>query len=273
MNTARSFEEIQICNVSIHNLSRQELLQNLSHGIVFTPNVDHIIRLRKDESFSEAYLSADYRVCDSKILLYAAKFLGKPLKEKISGSDLLPAFYEFHRNNDEIKIFLLGALEGVAKKAQETINLKVGRNIVVGAHSPSFGFENNDEECQNIVDLINSSGATVLAIGVGAPKQEKWILAHREQLKNIKIFLAIGAAIDFEAHHKKRAPLWMSELGIEWLYRLASEPRRLWRRYLLEDTYFLILLLKEKFQSYRFSTVPRLVETHVRSANTQDNFP
>ena len=239
-------KRVNLLNVWIDNLSKIELLERIKHGVVFTPNVDHLIKLQKDKDFFTAYSSADYILCDSKVLIYASRFLGTPIKEKTSGSDFFPAFYNYHTSNENIKIFLLGAAQGVASKAQEKINSKVGRNIVVEAHSPSFEFENNEKECMEIVEMINSSEATVLAIGVGAPKQEKWIYKYKNQLPNIKIFLAIGATIDFEAGNIKRSPTWMSNWGLEWLYRLLSEPKRLWKRYLIEDLPFLWLILKQK---------------------------
>jgi exopolysaccharide biosynthesis WecB/TagA/CpsF family protein len=193
---------------------------------------------------------SNYNVCDSQILLYASRLLGTPLREKISGSDLLPAFYTHHRHNESIKIFLLGAREGVATQAQQNINRKIGRNIVIASYSPSFGFENNLLECQQIIEMINNSGATVLVVGVGAPKQEKWICKYKEELKNIKIFMALGATIDFEAGNMKRAPKWISQTGFEWLFRLLCEPKRLWKRYLIEDIPFLLLILKQKFSFY-----------------------
>lgn len=244
---------INLLNISIHNLSRQELLERLTRygGIVVTPNVDHIIKLQKDPELLEAYNLSTYRVCDSKIIQLVSRFLGTPIQEKISGSDLLPAFYQYNRDNPDIKIFLLGAEDGVAQKAKEQINQKVGREIVVDAYSPSFGFENNPEECQEIVERINKSGATVLAVGVGAPKQEKWIVKYRYQLRNIKIFLAIGATIDFEAGHKPRSPKWMSEAGLEWFYRLICEPKRLWKRYLVDDMYFFWLIIQQKLKFYQ----------------------
>ena len=244
---------VNLLNVSIDNLSITELFEKLDceGGVVFTPNVDHLIKLQYDRDFYEAYNTSTYRVCDSQILMYAPKFLGTPLKEKISGSDLFPAFYMYHKDNDKMKIFLLGAAEGIARKAQEKINQKIGREIVVEALSPSFGFEKNDEECETIIDAINKSGATVLAIGVGAPKQEKWLVKYRSKLTNVKIFLAVGATIDFEAGCKARAPKWMSEVGIEWAYRLLSEPRRLWKRYLIEGLPFFRLILEQKLGFYK----------------------
>ncbi|RUS98021.1 acetyl-mannosamine transferase [Dulcicalothrix desertica PCC 7102] len=242
--------KVKILNLEIDNLSKVEFLDTLQSGVVFTPNVDHLMKLQKDPEFVQAYSVSNYKVCDSQILLLAARLLGTPIREKISGSDLLPAFYTHHQQNESIKIFLLGAREGVAAQAQQNINLKIGRNIVVGSYSPSFGFENNDLECQQIVEIINNSGATVLVIGVGAPKQEKWICKYKEQLQNIKIFMALGATIDFEAGNMKRAPKWISQIGFEWLFRLLCEPKRLWKRYLIEDIPFLLLILKQKLNLY-----------------------
>ncbi len=243
-------EDAKILNVSINNLSKQEFLELLDAGVVFTPNVDHLVRLQHDIDFFRIYQEADYRICDSKILLYASRFLGMPIKEKFSGSDLLPDFCFHHRNNEAVKIFLLGACEGVAHRAQQKINARIGRNIVIGSYSPPFSFEGDELECQKIIEIINQSGATVLAVGVGAPKQEKWIAKHKSQLSNIKIFLAIGAAIDFEAGHKRRSPRWISESGLEWLYRLICEPKRLWRRYLVEGLPFFWLVLKQRLNLY-----------------------
>jgi exopolysaccharide biosynthesis WecB/TagA/CpsF family protein len=236
---------IKLLNIEINNLTMTELLSELKQGVVFTPNVDHLVRLQKDREFCIAYNAADYRTCDSKIVYYISRLLGSPIREKVSGSDLFPAFYWYHRNNKDIKIFLLGAAEGIAANAQKRINAKVGREIVVGVHSPSFGFEKDEAECQRLVDIVNQSDATVLAVGVGSPKQEKFIHKYRDQFKQIKIFMAIGATIDFEAGNVSRAPQWISEMGLEWLHRLLAEPRRLWRRYLIEGpTFFWYALLQ-----------------------------
>jgi N-acetylglucosaminyldiphosphoundecaprenol N-acetyl-beta-D-mannosaminyltransferase len=226
--------------------------------VVFTPNVDHLVKLQRDQSFKEIYDTADYRLCDSKILIYAAKFLGSPICEKISGSDFFPAFYEHHRNHLEVKLFLLGAPAGVAAEAQRKINRKVGREMVVGSYSPPIGFETDTAECDRIIQLVNASGATVLAVGVGAPKQEKFIHTYKNRFSAIKIFLAVGATLDFEAGQVNRAPKWISKAGLEWLYRLVSEPKRLWKRYLLEDPMFLWLVFAQKLNLYSepFQTFP-----------------
>ncbi|MFW6359017.1 MAG: WecB/TagA/CpsF family glycosyltransferase [Chroococcales cyanobacterium] len=247
---------VNILDIPIDNLSQNQLLEKLKFGgIVFTPNVDHLIQLQTNPGFRKVYQMATYRPCDSQILVYASKFLGTPIKEKISGSDLFPAFYERYKDDEEIKIFLLGGAEGVAAKAQQRINTKVGRKIIVDTLSPSFGFEKCEKECQNIVDRINQSQATVLAVGLGAPKQEQWICQYKDKLKNIQLFLAIGATIDFEAGNLQRAPKWMSNIGLEWFYRLMNEPRRLLIRY-LKDTVFFWWLLKQKIRQSKALRFP-----------------
>lgn len=242
---------VTILNVDIQSLTLAELLREFDEGVLVTPNVDHIMKLQKDQAFHQIYKEADWVVCDSKILYLASKFLGTPFREVVPGSSFLPAFYEYHKANKEVSIFLLGAKEGVAQKALENINKKVGRKIVVDAYSPSFGFEKNPEECQFIVDRILASGADTLVVGVGAPKQEKWIAKYKDQLPTVKRFLALGATIDFEAGHINRAPLIYQKLYIEWLYRLIKEPRRLFKRYFVDDTPFFWYVIQQKMGLYR----------------------
>ncbi len=244
--------KVELLNIGIHNITMPELLSKLHFGgVVFTANVDHLIKLQKDRDFYLAYQGSDYRVCDSQILLYAAKFLGTPLIEKLSGSDIFPAFYTHYKHDRSVKIFLLGATPGVASQAQKKINLKVGRDMVVASYSPNFGFEKDEDECQRIIDLIDQSKATVLAIGVGAPKQELWLAKYKDQLKNVRLFFAIGATIDFEAGNIQRSPRWMSQVGLEWLYRTLCEPKRLWKRYVVDDLPFFWLLIKQRLNLYR----------------------
>lgn len=249
--------QVEILSIPIDNISVNDFLSQLKRGVVFTPNVDHLMKLQKDIDFVKAYSKADYRVCDSQVLMFASKFLGTPLKAKISGSDLFPMFCEHHRHNEVIKIFLMGGAEGIAARAMERINARIGRQIIVQAHSPSFGFEKDEAECDRILEMIRQSPANVLVVGVGAPKQEKWIAKYRDQLPNIDIFLAVGAAIDFEAGNKPRAPELLSKLGLEWLYRLSTEPGRLWKRYLLDDFPFLWLVIKERFARLRRKPAPK----------------
>lgn len=244
-------QQIKIFNINICNITLNDLLKELSAGVVLTPNVDHLVKLQHDRDFYKIYNSADWIICDSIILALGFNFLKTPIKEVIPGSSFFPAFCEFHKYNEDIKIFLLGAAEGVALKAQENINKKIGRNIVVGAYSPSFGFEKDEDECARILDIINKTDATVLLVGVGAPKQEKWISKYKYELNKVKLFLPLGATIDFEAGHIKRAPDLFQELRLEWLYRMFKDPRRLVKRYLFDDLPFFYYLVKQKLGLYK----------------------
>ncbi len=227
-----------------------QAIRQIQQGFIVTPNVDHLVRLQQDEDFFKAYESADYRLCDSQILFKISRLLGTPIEEKITGSDFFPAFCQFHCSNPDIRIFLLGGASDSPSLAARNINDRLGHNIIVGGYSPPFGFEHDPDECARIIQLIQQSGATVLAVGVGAPKQEKWIAKYRDRLPFIKIFMAIGATIDFEAGKSHRAPQWTQDAGLEWLYRLLSEPKRLWRRYLICDPPFFWLILKQRLGLY-----------------------
>lgn len=242
--------KVKVLNINIDSISKIQLLNELKTGVVFTPNVDHLMKLQKNIHFYKSYFYADWIICDSKIVSMASKFLGASIVETIPGSSFFRDFYNFHKSNSEIKIFLLGAASGVAKKAMIEINNQIGREIIVGAHSPSFGFEQDLQECDDIIELINNTDATVLVLGVGAPKQEIWIGQYKERLKNIKIFMALGATIDFEAGNVKRAPKFFQYVGIEWFYRLLKEPKRLWKRYLVDDMPFFYLILRQKIGTY-----------------------
>ena len=227
---------IRILNIKIFSLTQKELLEQMAEGVLYTPNLDHLIKLQRDREFYDIYQRAE---------------LKRSLPMAIPGSSFFTAFYNYHANNPNCKIFLLGAAEGVAKKAMENINRRVGRQIVVGAHSPSYGFEKNEQECEELIRIVNESGATVLLVGAGAPKQEKWIAKYRSRMSGVKLFMALGATIDFEAGNIKRAPRIFQILAMEWFYRFLKEPRRLFRRYFIDDIQFFYYFAKQLLGLYK----------------------
>ncbi len=252
----------KILNIEVDNVSLYELLRKFKSGLLVTPNVDHLITLQINKEFYRAYRSADFVTVDSQIVFFALKWLGRGVKEKISGSDFLPAFCNFHAdllkaNQPALRPFLLGGKSDVAIKAMTEINARNRIDVVVGCMSPSMNFVSSESECQEAIKLINQSGATALVVGLGAPKQELWIARYRQQLPLVKVFLAVGASIDFEAKVIERAPKWMSRFGVEWLFRLYKEPRRMWHRYLVRDPLFFWLLIQDKLNRYKnpFSSV------------------
>jgi N-acetylglucosaminyldiphosphoundecaprenol N-acetyl-beta-D-mannosaminyltransferase len=244
-------EIVKILNVDVQNTTRQELLENLHEGVLVTPNLDHLVKLQKDREFYDVYRKAEWVVCDSKILRLCSKLLKKPIKEAIPGSSFFTSYYMYHKEDADCKIFLLGAKEGIAQKAMEQINERVGRRMVVGAHSPSFGFEKNEEECESLCRIVNESGANVVLVGVGAPKQEKWIMKYKDKMGGVKLFMALGATIDFEAGTLKRAPRFWQSIGMEWFYRFCMEPKRLFKRYFVDDIGFFYYFAKQLLGIYK----------------------
>jgi N-acetylglucosaminyldiphosphoundecaprenol N-acetyl-beta-D-mannosaminyltransferase len=246
---SRWWPRSRMLNVWIDNLSMQQLLAELDVGIVWTLNPDHLYHLQRNAAFYNAYQQADFITSDSKYVYWACGWLGRRIQEKVSGSDLVPAFCHHHRSNPNIRVFLLGAKPGVAHKAQQRINEREGREVVVGAHGPSMNFVNDEQETQQVIEMINNSGANVLIVGLGAPKQEIWITRFRQQMPDVKIYMGVGAVIDYEADVVKRAPSWMTRNGLEWVYRITTEPKRYWRRY-LRDMEFFWLILKDRVGCY-----------------------
>lgn len=248
---------IKILNVELDRISQEELLEQLKKGVLVTPNVDQIVKMQSDREYYDIVRKAEWCVCDSKILYLCARLIGTPLPEAIPGSSFFPAFYEYHQDDENCKIFLLGAMDGVADKAKDIINSKVGRDIVVGSYSPSYGFEKNQEENEAIYRMINETGATVVLVGVGCPKQEKWIDAHKAKMPNVDIWMALGATIDFEAGNIKRAPMIWRKLCMEWFYRFLQEPQRMYKRYFVGDPKFFWYLLKQMLGLYKNPFEPK----------------
>lgn len=249
--TTRSLPRKRILNVEVDDLTMEQFLRAFTSGVLVTPNTDHLLLLQESEGFLKAYRAADFVTVDSQILKWSMRLIGSPVQAKLSGSDILPAFCAHHRENPSMRMFLLGGREGVAVTARERINTRVGREVVIAACSPSMHFGEDEDENTRVVDLINASGATALAVGLGAPKQELWIHANRGRMPNVRWFLAIGAALDFEAGTIRRAPRWVSSIGLEWLHRMSQDPKRLWRRYLLRGPRFFVLLFRQRMGVYR----------------------
>lgn len=231
---------IKFMNTEIDNLTMSEALdaiENLIHqdknAYVVTPNVDHIVQLEKGGELVEIYKHADLILCDGKPLVWISKWYRTPIKEKISGSDLFPRLCERAAKNG-YRMFFLGAAEGVAAKAAVNLSNRYPGLQVVGTYSPPFGFEKDREELHKIIEMVKEARPHILIVGLGAPKQEKFIYHFRELL-HVPISLGLGASLDFEAGNIKRAPRWMADHGLEWLYRITQDPKRLAKRYLVDD--------------------------------------
>lgn len=231
---------IKFMNTELDNLTMGETLEEIDELIkkrqnayVVTPNVDHIVQLETNKELQDVYANANLILTDGKPLLWIAKLYGTPIKEKISGSDLFPLLCKMAEEKG-YKMFFLGAVEGVAAKAAENLIQRYNRLQVVGTYSPPFGFESNKMEIQKIEKMIKKVQPDVLIVGLGSPKQEKFIYKYKDLL-NVPVSLGLGASFDFEAGKIRRAPKWMSECGLEWLFRITQEPKRMFKRYIIDD--------------------------------------
>jgi N-acetylglucosaminyldiphosphoundecaprenol N-acetyl-beta-D-mannosaminyltransferase len=223
---------------------------------VVTPNADHAVVYQENEKLREAYAAASLILVDGMPLLLAAKLLRRGVPERVPGSDLVPALFAAAsaessrsgiRKNSErrpLRVYLLGAALGVAERAAERIQATWSEVSVVGCYSPPLGFEKDAAENEEILARIAAANCEVLVVGLGAPKQELWVAANRERIA-APVALCVGATIDFLAGEKARAPVWMRRVGLEWLHRMASEPRRLARRYLRDAVQLPRLMWRE----------------------------
>ncbi|WP_127903708.1 WecB/TagA/CpsF family glycosyltransferase [Solirhodobacter olei] len=246
-----NLRKVKLLNVYVHDVTVDEVVNGFSEGMLLTLHVDMIMKLQRDREFYDIFGQFDLITCDSQILYFATRVLGTPVQERVSGSDYFPRFYMHHKDNPNVTIFLCGGKPGVAKLAAENINAKVGRNMVVGTYAPAFDFDQNPAEIEKTIGAINASGATVLLVGLGGGRQEKFLVRYRERFPHVKLFLPLGGTIDYEAGALKRPPSWITEWGFEWLYRLVKEPRQRWQRYVVHEPPVLWRLAAQWLGLYR----------------------
>jgi N-acetylglucosaminyldiphosphoundecaprenol N-acetyl-beta-D-mannosaminyltransferase len=248
---------VRLLNVEVDDLTMDELVESFREGLLLTLHVDMIMKLQKDREFYEVLPQFDVVTCDSQILVAAARLLGTPLKGRVSGSDFFPRFYTKHLHDPSITMFLCGGTPGVAEIAARNLNEKAGRRMVVGTDAPPFDYDRRPGEVDRMVERIDASGATVLVVGLGAGRQEKFIVQNRARLPKVRAFLPLGGTLDYEARTLPRPPAWVTDAGLEWLYRLLREPRQRWRRYLVHQPPVLWHLLRQRLGLYRDPFAPR----------------
>jgi N-acetylglucosaminyldiphosphoundecaprenol N-acetyl-beta-D-mannosaminyltransferase len=211
---------------------------------VVTPNVDHIVMLQHHAGLRQAYQNAGMVLVDGAPVVWSSKLLRRPVPERVAGSDLVPKLFDAVPEDQPIKVYLLGAGPGVAERAAANMRRRWPAVEVVGTYCPPMGFERDAAENEAILGRIAAANPDVLIVGLGAPKQELWVHQHRQRLA-AKVALCVGATIDFLAGERQRAPAWMRDSGLEWMYRVASEPKRLAARYARDAWIFPRLLARE----------------------------
>ena len=244
-------DTVTIGKSRINNLSFAQAVDRIEKLIlsrlpsyVVTPNVDHIVQLENDIELRSVYEKASLVLADGMPLLWAAHYLGTPIKQKISGSDLLPVLCS-EAAKKGYRVFFLGGRPGAADQAAIVLREKHPTLNICGTYCPPYCFESDAAENKHVIQLIKQCVPDLLFVGLGAPKQEKWISNYKKEY-NVPVSIGVGGSFEFISGYVKRAPLWMQHAGLEWFWRLLQEPNRLWKRYLVDDIGFLKIIYCQK---------------------------
>lgn len=243
--------KISIAGTGISNVSLQETMALFSRWIVqgqkkrvcVTP-VNCVVWANQSAPLRRIYNEADLTLCDGVPLLWAARFLGKKLKGRVTGLDLMPQFAAIAARQG-YRMFLLGAKEGVGEQLAAHLRQQYPGIQICGIYVPPMMARFTAAENEKMVQAVNAAAPDILWVSLTAPKQDYWIYDNFSRL-NCKVVVGVGGAFEVTAGLIDRAPRWMQQAGGEWLYRLLKEPKRLWRRYLLEAPRILPMLIRQK---------------------------
>ena len=222
--------------------------QNVSE-YVCVANVHMLVEAHKDSEFANIVNSASLVTPDGLPLTWGLKWLYKIKQERVAGMDLMPDLLN-EASIHNLPVFIYGGTEEMLVKAQKYIQEKFQTIPSVSTYSPPFR-KLTDEENEWVIKHINDSGAKIVFVVLGCPKQERWMASMHGKINAVMI--GIGAALPVLVGEQKRAPRWMQKSGLEWLFRFCQEPKRLWKRYLVTNTKFIVLLIKAKFKTMRKS--------------------
>lgn len=243
----------QISGVKIHQANLNKAISQIESFIssndkhqVCVTNVYSVAMMQKDEEFKKINNSSSLVVADGMPLVWVSRLYWQPIAERISGSDI---FYELCKiaAKKEYRFFFLGSTTEILNKMCLNLGEHFPNLQIVGTYSPPFKRKFSEEDNSKMIEEINKTHSDILWVGMTAPKQEKWIYYNLGKL-NVSVAVGIGAVFDFIAGKINRAPKWMQKIGLEWLFRLIQEPRRLWRRYLIGNAIFILLVLRGVFK-------------------------
>jgi N-acetylglucosaminyldiphosphoundecaprenol N-acetyl-beta-D-mannosaminyltransferase len=247
-NSISKYEKVEVWGVPIGDLTRDQLtsiflqlVKNRKRGWISYVNV-HAMNLSYSIEWFHQYLQKSIMIyCDGQGLRYGAALLGKRISERIAFSEWILDVCEVAVQTGK-GLYLLGATDEILEKAKRNLLHLYPTLAILGMHHGYF----SDRESSSLIDLINRSGADIVVVGMGMPKQEKWIQENFARLKP-HLVLNAGSCFDFVAGTKKRCPQWLGNIGLEWLFRLILEPKRLWRRYLIGNPLFIYRIIKTGF--------------------------
>ncbi|MEP0214845.1 MAG: WecB/TagA/CpsF family glycosyltransferase [Cellulophaga sp.] len=243
--------DIYILNTHIHNLSMEETLEiidttiskgeQLHHVVV---NAGKIVAMQTDLQLRLSVNESDLINADGQAVVWASKILKKPLKERVAGIDLMVNLVTLAAKK-KYKVFFFGAKEEVVKEVVNKYSNQYSSDIVAGYRNGYFKKEEEKEIAREIAD----SGANILFVAISSPTKENFLYENKELLKKVNFVMGVGGSFDVVSGKVKRAPLWMQNYGLEWFYRFVQEPKRMWKRYLVGNSKFMYLVLKERLKS------------------------
>lgn len=244
-------DNIYILNTKIHNLSTQETLDKIERAIEDKKQIHHvvvnagkIVAMQTDMELQKSVNESDIINADGQSVVWASRFLGKPLKERVAGIDLMESLVKAAHIKKH-KIFFLGAKEEVVKAVVEQYSEEFSPDIIAGYRN---GYFDRTEE-KKISEQISKSGANILFVAISSPTKENFLYRNKKVLNTVNFIMGVGGSFDVVSGKLKRAPVWMQNAGLEWFFRLAQEPKRMWKRYLIGNTKFILMVLKERFKS------------------------
>ncbi len=218
-----------------------EANEQIHHVVV---NAGKIVAMQKDLQLRKSVNESDLINADGQAVVWASKVLGKPLKERVAGIDLMENLVNLSAAKG-YKIFLFGAKEEIVCKVKELYETEYGTQLIAGYRNGYF----SKQETPMIAKQIAQSGAQLLFVAISSPTKENFLYQYRKELASVNFVMGVGGSFDVVAGLTKRAPLWMQKAGLEWFYRFIQEPKRMWKRYLVGNSKFIWLVLKEKFSS------------------------
>lgn len=244
-----SLKKQPLLNTFVNNLDMEETIQTIDSFIqqkkksyIVAINVDVVIKIEQDAYLKRITDLADMVLVDGKPLIWISKLHKRPVKAKISGSDLVPKLCEKAAEKG-YTIFIIGGKDGIAEQAKRKLEKQLLGIKIVGTYAPPYGFEKDRKELDKINQMISDVHPDLLIGCFGCPKQEKWIYENYKKY-DATVSVCAGATVDFLAGNVKRAPRWMSDHGLEWFYRFTQEPKRMFKRYFVDDIKIVSLMWK-----------------------------
>lgn len=244
-----SLKKQPLLNTFVNNMDMEETIQTIDSFIqqkkrsyIVAINVDVVIKIEQDAYLKRITDQADMVLVDGKPLIWISKLYKRPVKAKISGSDLVPKLCE-KAAEKEYTIFIIGGKDGIAEQAKRKLEKQLSGIKIVGTYAPPYGFEKDKNELDKINQMISDVHPDLLIGCFGCPKQEKWIYENYKKY-DATVSVCAGATVDFLAGNIRRAPGWMSDHGLEWFYRFTQEPKRMFKRYFVDDIKIVSLMWK-----------------------------